>query len=182
MSAEPQPLAASREPRAVAKPRSRKRLALVLVLTLGLVTFGIWYFVLRAAGPNDDTGRFQGEWQLAVLAVDRDGKPAARRTTTRIRVTGDRWVWLVGEHEQKQYTMTLRPDAEPKEIDLAQLATDGQPLIQKWPPPAQPVMLRGIYTIEGGQAKIVTSVRDEPRPTRLDATDGTTVWLLERVE
>ena len=55
-----------------------------------------------------------------------------------VRVTGDRWVFLLNDKEQKRYTMVLRPEADPKEIDLTQLAPDDTPLIQKWPPPPRP--------------------------------------------
>ena len=144
----------------------------------------MWFFAIRTPEPRDDPGRFQGTWRLAVPAgASADGQPAARFVPgATVRVTGDRWVYLVGDKEQRKYTMTLRPDADPKEIDLTQLAPDDKPLIQKWPPPARPVVLRGIYGVERDQAKIVASVGDEARPTSLDATDGVTVWLLERVK
>ncbi len=177
MSTEPAPpLAATR----AAKPRSRKRLALVLLVGAG--AFGVWFFAIRTPDPRDDPGRFQGVWGLAVPA-EVDGKPTARLIPgATVRVTGDRWVYLVGDKEQRKYTLTLRPDADPKEIDLTQLAPDDTPLIQKWPPPARPVVLRGIYSVERDRAKIVTGIGDEARPTSLDATDGVTVWLLERVK
>ncbi len=97
-------------------------------------------------------------------------------------MTGDRWVYRLGDKEQKKYTMVLRPEANPKEIDLTQLAPDDKPLMQKWPPPTRPVMIRGIYTVERDRAKIVSAPGDEPRPTDIDATDGVTVLLLERVK
>jgi hypothetical protein len=43
------------------------------------------------------------------------------------------------------------------------------------------VTLRGIYTVERDRAKVVTAPGDNPRPSSLDAADGVTVWLLERV-
>jgi uncharacterized protein (TIGR03067 family) len=148
----------------------------VAILACG---FAIWYFAIRTPEPRDDFGRFQGEWQLAVPAEDRAGKPGARLKPVTIRVTGDRWVYIVGDKDQKRYTMTLRPEANPKEIDLTQLAADDKPLIQKWPPPPRPVVLRGIYTIDRDRAKVVIAPGDEARPTDLDGTDG---WLLERVK
>lgn len=178
MSAEPAPPLAAPRP---VKSRSRKRLALVLLV--GAVAFGVWYVAIRTPEPRDDPGRFQGEWQLTVPADSAEaGKTTVRRTPTVIRVTGDRWVFLLNDKEQRKYTMTLRPDADPKEIDLTQLAPDDKPLIQKMPPPARPVVLRGIYTVNRDTAKIVAAVGDESRPTSLDATDGVTVWLLERVK
>jgi uncharacterized protein (TIGR03067 family) len=154
----------------------------LVVLAVG---FGVWYFAIRTPEPRDDFGRFQGQWQIAVPVEpgEKDEKqPTARLVKgVTIQVTGDRVVWLVGDKEQKKYTMTLRPEANPKEIDLTQLAPDDKPLMQKWPPPTRPVILRGIYTIERDHAKIVTALGSEPRPTDLNATDGVTVWLLERV-
>jgi uncharacterized protein (TIGR03067 family) len=160
---------------------------MALVLAVAAIAFGIWYFAIRTPEPRDDFGRFQGEWKIAVPAdpSDKHGEkqPAARIVQgVTIRVTHDRWVYLLGGKEQKKYTMVLRPEANPKEIDLTQLAPDDKPLIQKWPPPPRPVMIRGIYTIERDRAKIVSVPGDEPRPTDLDATDGVTVLLLERVK
>jgi|GEM_PF-3003045 len=153
--------------------RRRKRLA-ALVAAVGLVAFGIWYFAIRTPEPRDDFGRFQGEWQLAVPAGTRDNQPTARRVASvTIRVTGDRWVWLVGEKEQRRYQMTLRPEANPKEIDLTQLGPDDQPTKN---------VLQGIYTIEGDYAKVLTAPNSDPRPTSLDNAEGPPGWLMERVK
>lgn len=171
MSAEaPKPLAASRES---AKPRSRKRLVLIAlaIATILLIAFGVWYFAIRT---THDAGRFQGQWQMAVPTMDRDGKPAARAIPgVTVRVSGDRWVYMVADKQMQGYQMTLRPEANPKEIDLVQLDRNEQPT---------QFVLRGIYAIDGNQAKIVVSNSDEERPTSFDDTDRFTVWLLERVE
>jgi len=149
-----------------------------LVLGLLVIGFAVWAFVIRT---RDDFGRFQGRWQLAVPTGSvANGEQIARQTPIVVKVTGDRWAFMLGETEQKKYTMTFRPEADPKEIDLVQLAPDDQPLMQKWPPPERPVTLRGIYTIERNRARVVTAPGNEPRPTSLDATDGVTVWVLER--
>jgi len=163
------------------------RRKIALTVAVAAVAFGIWYFAVRTPEPRDDFGRFQGEWQVAVPADtgerEAEKRPAARLVQgVTIRVTGDRWVYRLGDKEQKKYTMVLRPEANPKEIDLTQLAPDDKPLMQKWPPPTRPVMIRGIYTVERDRAKIVSAPGDEPRPTDIDATDGVTVLLLERVK
>jgi len=144
------------------------------------VGFTIWYFAIRTPEPKDDFGRFQGEWRLIVS----DGKDTpGRPTPVTIRVTGDRWVWLVGDKEQKRYTMELRPDTDPKEIDLTQLSGDDQPVIQTWPGPARKVVLRGIYSVEQDKAKLVIAPDPDPRPTSLDVPpDSGTVWLFERIK
>jgi uncharacterized protein (TIGR03067 family) len=164
------------------KPRVSRRFAgLVVVLAavgFAAIGFAVWYFFIRTPEPKDDFGRFQGHWQLSVP----DGKDSAsgRATPVTIRVTGDRWVWMVGDQEQKRYTMELRPDTDPKEIDLVLLAADDSPVIQKWPGQPRKVMLRGIYVVERDSAKLVVRPGDEPRPTSLDADEGVAVWILEK--
>jgi uncharacterized protein (TIGR03067 family) len=199
MSAEPKPLAASPAPGESAVPSApttppaapvkrdrwkkmpRWKKAVGIAFVGAVAGLSAWASGLTSE-PKDDPGRFQGRWFLAVPATDRDGKPAVRAVTgVTIRISGDRLVWMVGEQEQKRYAITLRPEGNPKEIDLTQLKADDTPLIQRFPPPERPVMLRGIYTIDGNRAKVVTSIDDEARPTDIDATDGVTVWLLERV-
>ena len=148
------------------------RLALGVV-ALALAAFAVWYFALR--GPRDDLAQLQGEWRLSV--ADR-----AKQFPIAVRVKGDRWVYLVGDQEQKRYTLTLRPDANPKEIDLVQLGPDDKPLMekQKRDEPFTPVTLRGVYALEDGKMKVVFAPSPLPRPTALDADDGPPVWVLEK--
>jgi uncharacterized protein (TIGR03067 family) len=140
---------------------------------VALVAFGVWFFAIRDPEPADDLGRFQGEWQLAVPAVDRENKPAARTRPVTIRVAGDRWVYVADGKEQRRYALALRPDASPKEIDLTMLGPDDKPTA---------FVLRGVYQVARGQAKVVAAPAGEPRPTGLDDPDAGTVWLLERVK
>jgi uncharacterized protein (TIGR03067 family) len=151
--------------------RSKLALALAVVL-VGAVAFGVWYFAIRTPEPKDDFGRFQGEWRLAVPAVDRDNKPTARPKPVIVRVTGDRWVYVADGQERGHYVMTLRPGANPKEIDLVQLGPNDAPTA---------FVIRGVYTIDRDRAKVVTAPGNEPRPTSPDDPDAT-VWLLERVK
>ena len=150
---------------------SRRQFALLAAIVA--VAFGIWYFAIRAPEPKDDFGRFQGEWQLAVPAVGRDRQPAARLKPVTVRVTGDRWVYVADGQERMRYAMTLRPEADPKEIDLAQLGPDDKPT---------GAVLRGIYAIDRDRARVVAAPADDPRPTELDAEDGPPGWILERVK
>ena len=150
---------------------SSRRLALVLVAVVGAFAFAILYFALR---QRDDASRFQGEWRLTL--AEREKQPPIT-----VRVTGDRWVWLVGDKPQNRYTMTLRPDANPKEIDLVQLAPNDNPRLEKRVGEEfTPVTLRGIYLIQDGTVKLLVAPNPLPRPTSFDATDGDPVWLLER--
>ncbi len=152
---------------------SSRRIALA-VAGFALVAFGVWYFAIRTPEPRDDFGRFQGEWRLTV-----DGR--AKQFPIAVRVSGDRWTYLVGDQDQKRYAITLRPDADPKEIDLVQIGPDDAPLLEKRDGKFTPVTLRGIYTIEGGKAKVMTAPSPLPRPTTFDADDGPPVWLLEKL-
>ena len=54
-----------------------------------------------------------------------------RRCTPSMRGENTKKVYRLGDKEQKKYTMVLRPEADPKEIDLTQLAPDDKPLIIK---------------------------------------------------
>ena len=160
----------------------RRRFALLGagLVAFVLAAFAVWYFALR--GPRDDPGRLQGEWALSLVVVADDGQPAARPVPgVTIRVTGDRWVWLVAGQEQKRYAITLRPDADSKEIDLVLLAEDGTPRKERRDNgPFTPITLRGVYLLEGDKAKLATAPNPLPRPTSFDATDGAPVWILER--
>jgi uncharacterized protein (TIGR03067 family) len=138
--------------------------------------FAVCYFALRTPEPRDDFGRFQGEWRLAVPAVGRGNHPVARTVSSvTIRVTGDRWVYLDNGKEQKRYALVLRPEANPKEIDLVQLGPDDRPTA---------FTIRGVYVIDRDRAKVLHAPAPEPRPATTDETDPKFdggVWLLERV-
>lgn len=123
-----------------------------------------WYVVQRFTVPKDDLGRFQGTWKLTP-----DGRE--NRFPVTVKVTGDRWAYMVADKEQKRYLLTLRPEANPKEIDLTQLDANDQP---------SAFVLRGIYVIDGDGVRIVTAPNPLPRPTAFDAPDGPPVWVLER--
>ena len=152
-----------------------------LLGAIALVGFGIWYFAIRTPEPKDDFVRFQGEWQVVVPVGTRDGQLVARAKPVAVRVTGDRWVFVADGQEGKRYAMTLRPDANPKEIVFTMLAPDDKPKMLKHDGKAVPVVLRGVYSIERDRAKVVTAPGDQPRPTSTDAPD-VTVWFLERVK
>lgn len=180
MREEDKPLAASQvagvekplaKPQAASPSRRKFVAGAALVVVLVLLGGALAYFALR--GPRDDLGRFQGEWKLTT--ADRESQ-----FPTTVRVTGDKWVYRVADKDQKRYAITLRPDADPKEIDLTQFAADGTPVLEKRDGTFVPVVHRGIYTIEDGKAKMLTAPNPHPRPTSFDATDGAPVWLLER--
>jgi uncharacterized protein (TIGR03067 family) len=98
-----------------------------------------------------------------------------RPTPITVRVTGDRWV-LVADGKETRHSFTLRPDADPKEIDLVLLGPDDKPTA---------LGSRGVYAIERGAIKVVHAPNSEPRPATTDETDPNFtagVWILERVQ
>lgn len=133
-------------------------------LPLAAILGAVWYFAIHTPEPRDDFGRFQGTWKLAP-----DGREKQFPVT--VRVAGDQWVYVVGNNEQKKYRLTLRPEADPKEIDLTQLGADGQP---------SAFILKGIYAFDDGSVKVLTAPTPLPRPTTFDAPDGPPVWVMER--
>ncbi|MFM8274814.1 MAG: hypothetical protein ACKODX_21120 [Gemmata sp.] len=145
----------------------RLKLAAALIAVL-LVGVGL---CVALRGPRDDIGRLQGEWRLTT--ADRGAQ-----LPTLVRVTGDRWVYVVGGAEQKRYAVTLRPEA--KEIDLTQLAAEGVPLTEMRGGEFVPVVHRGVYALDGDRVRFATAPPAYPRPTSLDGTDGAPVWVLER--
>jgi uncharacterized protein (TIGR03067 family) len=164
----PQPAIAPPAP----KPKASPFRALAVAAGLVLVGFGVWYFALR--GPTDDPGRWQGEWQMNVLTVGPDGQLAQlARPGVTVRVTGTEWQYRFGEKNAQRYTAVLRPEANPKEVDLTQLDRDGKPT---------QFVLRGIYELDRNRARVVTAPGTEPRPTEFESKDGGTVWLLSRIE
>jgi uncharacterized protein (TIGR03067 family) len=161
------------------RPATRRWIGAAAALLGAAAAIG--YGFLRSGEPTEDLARFQGEWQLAIPASDHGPPAAARLKPVIVRIHGDRWIYVANGNEQRRYAITLRPDTDPKEIDLIQLTDNDQPLLQQWPPPPQPVTIRGIYAFEQNRAKVATSIGHEPRPTSFEATDGVTVWLLERI-
>lgn len=154
------------------KPKASPFRALAVAAGLVLVGLGVWYFALR--GPTDDPGRWRGEWQVSVRTVGPDGQLAQlARPGVTIRVTGTEWQYRFGEKDAKRYTAVLRPEANPKEVDLTMLDREGKPT---------QFVLRGIYELERNRARVATAPDPDPRPTEFEAADGGTVWLLHRVE
>ena len=149
--------------KAASTPPRKRRAGRLLLVAVALVVGVLGYFAFWPSEPKTDFGRFQGTWRLA---------PSGRenRFPVTVRVSGDQWVYVVGEQEQKKYRLELRPEANPKEIDLTQLGPDDRP---------SAFVLKGIYAFEDGSVKVVTAPGTLPRPTDFDASDAP-VWVLER--
>jgi uncharacterized protein (TIGR03067 family) len=152
-----------------------------LVIALAVVAlvaggFGLWYAVLRDPGPRDDLGRFQGEWKVGVPG-------RAETAPLTVRVTGDKWTYVVNGQEQRTYRLTLNPAASPKEIDLLMLGADGEPLVRPGGPlVGAEVRLHGVYSVEKDRATVVLVPGSEPRPKSVDEPGDAQTLTLERVK
>ena len=121
-----------------------------LVLAAGVA---IWFSFFRGGGS--DHARLQGEWNYSA---------AGRNNLGVIRVEGDVWSYRSGGPHGRSYRMTLRPDASPKEIDLALLGDDGQPAtFTHGSGRGGEVKLLGIYEISGSTVKLALGVSERPK-------------------
>ena len=136
------------------------------LLVVGAVV-GIWLGLLRGGGS--DQTRLQGDWNYSA---------AGRNNLGLIRVEGEVWSYRSGGPYGRSYRLTLRPEANPKEIDLALLGDDGQPAtFTHGSGRGREVMLHGIYEIDGDGVKVALS--PEKRPTSFD-DDEAQVLVLTR--
>ncbi|MDB5309634.1 MAG: hypothetical protein JWO38_3836, partial [Gemmataceae bacterium] len=155
------------------KTSRRKLLAagIAVVVSAGVVAT-LWFGAFR--GSKDDLGRFQGEW-----AITANG----RSDIGTIRVEGDRWTYVVGGLERKSYRLTLKPEASPKEIDLAQLGEDGRPVtFTHGTGKGSEVKLHGVYSFDGDTARVILAPGIEPRPLSFDTDTDAQVLNLTRVK
>lgn len=158
-------------PHAGRSPHRWLRPTLVVVVLVGL-GFAVWYGLFRDRGPTDDLGRLQGEWSYSVNGRNNLGV---------IRVEGETWSYSPMGQVGKSYRITLKPDATPKEIELAQLGEGGQPVTNTHGAKGSVVGLHGVYSIDGDAVRVVFAPTTEPRPTRLDDSD-LPVLTLARVQ
>jgi len=115
--------------------------------------FVVWFAFFRT--PGDDLARLQGDWHYSA---------AGRNNLGVIRVEGDVWSYHSGGPHGRSYRMTLRPDASPKEIDLALLGDDGQPAtFTHGAGKGGEVRLQGIYEFDGSAVKLALGVNERPK-------------------
>src|SRR6185312_8998662 len=139
------------------------RLVLV-VLILGGIATGC--FVLFR-DSRDDLGKLQGDWNYSA---------AARANAGVIRVEGTTWSYHSGGPYGRSYRIALRPEATPKEIDLALLTADGQPAtFTHGAGKGSEVKLLGIYEFHGNEVKLALS--PERRPTNFDDDEAQLLML-----
>ena len=140
--------------RGASAPRVWLRIAWV-VFVLAAATVG-GYALFRGSGS--DHTHLQGEWNYSV---------AGRNNLGVIRVEGDVWSYRSGGPNSRSYKLTLRPDATPKEIDLAQLGDDGRPVkFTHGAGRGSEVKLLGIYEFTGSTVRLAMS--PEKRPTSFE--------------
>jgi uncharacterized protein (TIGR03067 family) len=140
----------------------------LIVLLLGGCCFAVWYWGFH--GPSDDIGRFQGNWKQTLggrkYQEGDEGVPGVA-----VRITGDRWQYLVGGKEVKTFQITLNETSSPKEIEMTLLDANGKQVGQ--------YRSHGIYTIDGKSARVAVEPVNKPRPNDFDNAD-TIVWVLTR--
>jgi len=123
-----------------------------LVLLLGAVA-AIGFVIFR--DTRDDHAKLQGDWQYST---------AGRTNLGTIRIDGDTWSYHSGGPFGRSYRITLRSEANPKEIDLAQLGDDGQPVtFTHGAGKGNEVKLLGIYRIRGDEATVALGVTERPK-------------------
>jgi uncharacterized protein (TIGR03067 family) len=123
-----------------------------VVLVLGAVA-AVAFVLFRDS--RDDHAKLQGDWSYST---------AGRTNLGTIRIDGDTWSYHSGGPFGRSYRITLRPDANPKQIDLAQLGDDGQPVrFTHGGDKGREVKLRGIYRIRGDEVSVALGVTERPK-------------------
>ena len=118
-----------------------------------LAAVAVWFAFFNNRGPRDDLGKLQGDWNYST---------AGRNNLGVIRVEGETWSYHSGGPFGKSYRMTLRPEV--KEIDLALLGDDGQPVtFTHGAGRGAEVKLHGIYAIDGNEVKVALGVARRPK-------------------
>ena len=131
--------------------RLRAKFRILWVFLVMAVGVAIWFGVFRTTGS--DLTRLQGDWNYST---------AGRYNLGVIRVEGDTWSYHSGGPFGKSYRMTLRPEV--KEIDLALLGDDGQPVtFTHGAGRGAEVKLVGIYAIDSGEVKVALGVARRPK-------------------
>jgi len=171
---ESQPASGRREPAVLATANEQPAHAgrspvwrIVWVMFVLVVAVGLGFALFR--GTGSDHTRLQGDWNYSA---------AGRNNLGIIRVEGDVWSYRSGGPHGRSYRLTLRPDASPKEIDLALLGDDGQPVtFTHGAGRGGEVKLQGIYEFSGSTVKLALGVNE--RPTSLE-DEETQVLVLTR--
>jgi len=124
------------------------------------------------AGAGQDAGKkeldkIQGEWTIHSLEVNGADVPVEKLDGTTLTVKGDSYVVKV---KDRTFTcqVTLRPDRDPRELDILYLDGDKKDQTGK-----------GIYQIDGEKLKICRGLNpDQDRPRDFATLAGTGVFCV----
>jgi RNA polymerase sigma-70 factor (ECF subfamily) len=147
---------------------AKLRFVLAALLTLGMLGVGAWGLAHRtvAAGPpKEDTAKadlkaLQGTW--VVLSMEKGGKQAPEDMIkgATLVIEGDKFTLSHGKGETEEAVLKLDPTKDPKEIDFA-VSDQGRPLV-----------LEGIYKLEGGTFTVCQSLPPDERPRTFATKEG----------
>jgi uncharacterized protein (TIGR03067 family) len=141
-----------------------------LVFLVGLCALGVWYFCFHEAEPRNDLERFQGEWKLTNIVP---GDPEGSVLPMGVRISGDRWRYVVAGRDGKSFAITLDETSTPKKIDLTLLDSEGKPLGKYGS--------HGVYETQGKSIRVLVEPVYKPRPTDFTSPDSV-VWTLSRAK
>jgi uncharacterized protein (TIGR03067 family) len=98
----------------------------------------------RAVGPEEkvsaDLIRMQGRWRVDTIGDGKNQQPMPVKTAPVFEIVGNKW-YLVGPaamREQSAYTLVLRPDKKPAELDLVNEKGEVAPCIYRFAGPTEP--------------------------------------------
>lgn len=164
-------IATAPAPQAAPRRRRRRLVRLAtLVLFMGLCALGVWYCGFHEPEPRDDVGRFQGEWKLTSVGA---GDAEAEAAPTGVRISGDRWRYLIAGRDGGSFAITLNETTTPKQIDLTLLDAEGKP-VGKYGS-------HGIYETVDRTIQIRVEPVTRPRPQEFTSPDAV-VWTLTRTK
>ena len=143
-----------------------------IVLILGGCGGAVWYWGIREPEPKDDMGRFQGEW-IQTFGVRDERQRDEKSPSVAVRISGDRWQFLVDGKEKNSFKMTLYETVSPREIELTRIDNNGNPIGE--------YRSHGIYTIDRKTARIIVAPVNQTRPKDFKNPDSV-VWVLTRVK
>lgn len=138
----------------------------VAALLLGV---GAWFAFIREPGPKPDPVAIQGEWRITKLG----GTPGQDDGQMTVRVQGDRWTYVVNGKDATTWRMELKPDADPRAIDLTLLERNGEPIQVKGPVPKQ----LGVYEVDRKTLRVALAPEFNGRPKGFDDPDAPALLL-----
>lgn len=125
----------------------------------------------KAEAVRAEQKRFEGTWRIVSIVIGGTAVPGVNFEDTRLTFEADRFVTKA--KETVEGTFVLDPTATPKTIDI-KLGND----------PTQPIIVRGIYTLEGDTYRLCSAPPGRPRPTEFSSKAGSeqALQVLTRVK